>query len=144
MVTRKKRGAALAYAEHGAIHFVAAALFLGFAIPGLALRAGFYGFILGLTVAHLAIDWLKLRLVGSSTLEDSSATFLGDQAIHALTVFLTAWLIARPPFVTLLAKIQWAQSAIEKPLFVTVVYIAVIFGGGNIGRSLVNPLTNKA
>jgi len=143
MVTRKKRGAALAYVEHGAIHFVAAALFLGFAIPGLAVKIGFYGFILGLTVVHLAIDWLKLRLVSSSTLEDDAATFLGDQAIHALTVFLTAWLIARPPFVTLLAKIQWAQSAIEKPLFVTVVYIAVMFGGGYIVRSLVKPLTKQ-
>jgi hypothetical protein len=143
MVTRKKQGAALAYAEHGAIHFVAAALFLGFAIPGLALRAGFYGFILALSIVHLIIDWLKLRLVSSSTLEDGAATFLGDQAIHALTVFLTAWLIARPPFVTLLAKIQWAQSAIEKPLFVTVVYIAVMFGGGYIVRSLVKPLTKQ-
>jgi Protein of unknown function (DUF3307) len=143
MVTRKKRGVALAYVEHGAIHFFAAALFLGFAIPGLAVKMGFYGLILGLTVVHLAIDWLKLRLVGSSTLEDSAAAFLGDQAIHALTVFLTAWLIARPPFATLLEKIQWAQSAIEKPLFVTVVYIAVMFGGGYIVRSLVKPLTKQ-
>src|SRR5258707_1453402 len=85
MVTRKKRGVALAYVEHGAIHFVAAALFLGFAIPGLAVKIGFYGFILGLTVVHLAIDWLKLCLVGSSTLEDSAPTFLVDQPIHALT-----------------------------------------------------------
>ncbi len=143
MVTRKKRGVALAYVQHGSIHFFAAALFLGFAIPGLAVKIGFYGFILGLTVVHLAIDWLKLRFVGSSTLEDGAATFLGDQAIHALTVFLTAWLIARPPFVTLLAKIQWAQSTIEKPLFVTVVYIAVMFGGGYIVRSLVKPLTKQ-
>jgi len=143
MVTRKKRGVALAYVEHGAIHFFAASLFLGFAIPGLAVKIGFYGFILGLTVVHLAIDWLKLRLVSSSTLEDGAATFLGDQAIHALTVFLTAWLIARPPFLTLLAKIQWAQSTIEKPLFVTVVYIAVMFGGGYIVRSLVKPLTKQ-
>src|SRR6202795_2469964 len=116
MVTRKKRGAALAYVEHGAIHFFAAALFLGFAIPGLAVRMDFYGFILGLTIAHLVIDWLKLPLVGSGILQDGAATFLGDQAVHTLTVFLPAWLITRPPFLTLLAKIPWFQSAIEKPL----------------------------
>jgi hypothetical protein len=49
MVTGKRRGAALAYLEHGAIHFVAAALILGFAIPGLTLKIGFYGLLLGLT-----------------------------------------------------------------------------------------------
>jgi hypothetical protein len=143
MVTRKKRGAALAYVQHGAIHFFAAALFLAFAIPGLAVRMDFYGFILGLTVVHLGIDWLKLRLVGSGKLEDGAATFLGDQAIHTLTVFLTAWLIIRPPFLTLLAKIHWVQSAIEKPLLVLVVYIAVIFGGGYIVRFLTKPLTKQ-
>src|SRR5258707_163071 len=143
MVTRKKRGVALAYAEHGTIHFVAGALFLGFAIPGLAVKIGFYGFLLALSIVHLVIDWLKLRLVSSSTLEDGAATFLGDQAIHALTVFLTAWLIARPPFLTLLAQIHWAQSAIEKPLFVTVVYIAVMLAGGYVVPAPVKPLTKQ-
>ena len=143
MVTRKKRGSALVYLEHGAIHFFAAALFLGFAIPGLAVRMDFYGFILGLTVVHLGIDWLKLRLVSSGILEDGAATFLGDQAVHTLTVFLTAWLITRPSFLTLLAKIHWVQSEIEKPLLVLVVYIAVIFGGGYIVRFLTKPLTKQ-
>jgi len=143
MVARKKRGAALAYVEHGAIHFFSAALILGLAVPGLAASLGFYGSILGLTLVHLAIDWLKLRLVRSEMIEDGAATFLGDQAIHTLTVLLTAWLIARPPFWTLIAKLRWAQSAIEKPLVVLVVYIAVIFGGGYIVRFLTKPLTKQ-
>jgi Protein of unknown function (DUF3307) len=143
MIADKKRRSALAYAGHGAIHFFSAALFLGFAIPGLALRWGFYVSILGLALVHLAIDWLKLRLVRSETLADGAATFLGDQAIHALTVFLTAWFIIRPPLWTLLAKLQWAQSAIEKPLVVSVVYIGVIFGGGYVVRFLTKPLTKQ-
>jgi len=143
MISRKKRGAALAYAEHGAIHFFSAALFLGFAIPGLAVRSDFYASILALTLVHLGIDWLKLRLVRSETLADGAATFLGDQAVHGLTVFLTAWLIIRPPFGTLLAKFHWAQSAIQKPLVVSVVYIGVIFGGGYIVRFLTKPLTKQ-
>ena len=143
MLAGKKRSSALAYAGHGAIHFFSAALFLGFAIPGLALRWGFYASILGLALVHLAIDWLKLRLVRSEALPDGAATFLGDQAIHAVTVFLTAWLIIRPPFWTLLAKLQWAQSAVEKPLVVSVVYIGVIFGGGYVVRFLTKPLTKQ-
>jgi hypothetical protein len=143
MIADKKRSSALAYAGHGAIHFFSAALFLGFAIPGLTVRWGFYACILGLALVHLAIDWLKLRLVRSETLADGAATFLGDQAMHALTVFLTAWLIARPPLWTLLAKLQWAQSTIEKPLAVSVVYIGVIFGGGYVVRFLTKPLTKQ-
>ena len=143
MAADKRRNSALAYAGHGAVHFFSAVLFLGFAIPGLALRRDFYAFILGLVLAHLAIDWLKLRLVRSETLADGAATFLGDQAIHALTVFLTAWLITRPPVWTLLAKLQWAQSAIEKPLIVSVVYMGVIFGGGYVVRFLTKPLTKQ-
>jgi hypothetical protein len=143
MITDKKRSSALAYAEHGAIHFFSAVLFLGFAIPGLALRWGFYASILGLALVHLAIDWLKLRLVRSETLADGAATFLADQALHALTVFLTAWLLIRPPFWTLLEKFHWAQSAIEKPLVVSVVYVGVIFGGGYAVRFLTRPLTKQ-
>jgi len=143
MVASKKRGAALAYLEHGAIHFFSAALFLGFAIPGLAIRLGFYASILGLTLIHLAIDWLKIRLVRSEMLADGAATFLGDQAVHTLTIFLTAWLITRPPLWTVLAKIHWAQSAIEKPLVVSVVYVGVIFGGGYVIRFLTKPLTKQ-
>ena len=143
MVAGKKRGAPLAYAEHGAIHFFAAALFLGFAIPGLAVRAGFYASILALTMVHLGIDWLKLRLIRSETLDDGATTFLVDQAVHALTVLLTAWLITRPPFWSLLDKVRWAQSAIEKPLVVSVVYVGVIFGGGYVIRFLTKPLTKQ-
>lgn len=143
MVAGKKRGAALSYAEHGAIHFVSAALFLGFAVPGLASSTILYAAILALTLVHLAIDWLKLRLVRSEILGEGAATFLGDQAIHALTVLLTAWLIARPPFWSLLDKFRWAQSAIEKPLVVSVVYVGIIFGGGYIVRALTKPLTKQ-
>ena len=93
MIADKRRSSAWAYAGHGAVHFFSAALFLGFAIPGLALRWSFYAYILGLVLVHLIIDWLKIRLVRSETLADGAPAFLGDQAIHALTVFLTAWLI---------------------------------------------------
>jgi hypothetical protein len=143
MVASKKRGAALPYLEHGAIHFFSAALCLGFAVPGLAARLGFYASILGLTLIHLAIDWLKIRLVRSEMVEDGAVTFLGDQTVHALTIFLTAWLITRPPFGALLAKIYWAQSAIEKPLLVSVVYVGVVFGGGYVIRFLTKPLTKQ-
>jgi hypothetical protein len=60
-----------------------------------------------------------------------------------VTVVFTAWFIIRPPVWFLLAKLQWAQSAVEKPLVVSVVYIGVIFGGGYVVRFLTKPLTKQ-
>lgn len=143
IVTGKKRGAVQAYAQHGAIHFFSASLFLGFAIPGLAVRLSFYAVILALTLLHLGIDWLKLRLVHSETLTDGASIFLADQSVHALTIFLTAWFIIRPPLFVLLEKFHWARSTIERPLVIAVVYVAIIFGGGHVIRFLTKPLTKQ-
>jgi hypothetical protein len=140
MVNRKKRGSILAYVEHGAIHLVAAVACLGFAMPWLALGLSFYGFLLGLTLVHLAIDWAKLRLVRSNLIEDGAVSFFGDQILHGLTVGLTAWLLTHPPFPTLVAKLHGVQSGMEKPFLVLVVYTGVIFGGGYIVRILTKPL----
>ena len=106
LVTRKSRGSILAYGEHGGIHFLAATLFSGLAVPGLWKSVEFYGFILGLTFVHLGIDWGKLRLIRSNMIEDGAASFLGDQAIHFLTVCITAWLIARPSVLSVIAKMR--------------------------------------
>jgi hypothetical protein len=62
LVTRKRRGSVLAYLEHGGIHFLAAVLLSGLAVPGLATSLGFYGFIVGLTLVHLGIDWASSAL----------------------------------------------------------------------------------
>jgi Protein of unknown function (DUF3307) len=140
LVTRKSRGSILAYGEHGGIHFLAATLFSGLAVPALWRSLEFYGFILGLTLVHLVIDWGKLALVRSNMIEDSAASFLGDQAIHFLTVCMTAWLIARPSVLGVIGKMRWFQSEIEKPLLLLVVYVGVIFGGGYVVRFLTKPL----
>jgi len=100
MVTQKKRGSPLAYAEHGGIHLLAAILFLGFALPGLWTRPSFYAFTIALTLTHLVMDWAKLRLIASGHIDDSATSFLTDQALHLLTVFATAWLLLALPFRT--------------------------------------------
>jgi Protein of unknown function (DUF3307) len=140
LVARKGQGSVLAYMEHGGIHFIGAILFSGLAMPGLARSFGFYCLIAGLTLIHLGIDWGKLRLVRVSMIKDGAASFLGDQALHLLTVCITAWLIVRPPVLGLIAKMRWFQSEIQKPLLVLVVYVGVIFGGGYIVRFLTKPL----
>jgi hypothetical protein len=140
VVTGKRRGAPGAYAEHGAIHLLAAIAFLGFAVPQLWKSPGFYAFTLGLTAVHLAMDWGKIRLLHSARITDGAATFLWDQFLHFLTVGLAAWLIARPSLLSVTTKVQGLQLEIEKPLLLLVVYLAVIFGGGYVVRFLTRPL----
>jgi Protein of unknown function (DUF3307) len=136
----KTRGSVLAYLEHGGIHFFSAALFLGFAVPGLWRNLGFYGVLVALTFAHLGIEWWKVRLVRSSKVADGATAFFAEQTIHLVTVSIAAWLIAQPSTATLVAKIRWFQSESEKPLLLLVVYAGVIFGGGYVVRFLTKPL----
>ena len=140
LVARKRHGSVPAYLEHGAIHLLAAVLFLGFAAPGLARSPAYYACLVALTLAHLGIDWGKVRLVRSSKVRDGAGTFLGDQAVHLMTVSAAAWLVARPSASSLTAKLRWFQSEIDKPLLLLVVYVAVIFGGGHLVRFLTKPL----
>jgi Protein of unknown function (DUF3307) len=139
----KRRGAVLAYLEHGGIHFLAAAFLLGFAIPGLWRKFGFYGVLVALTLVHLGIDWCKVGLVRSKKIAGGAVAFFGDQAVHFVIVGIAAWLIARPSAASLLAKIHWFQSEVEKPLLLLVVYVGVIFGGGYVVRFLTKPLVKR-
>jgi len=140
VVIGKRRGSVLAYLEHGGIHFFAAVLFLGFAVPGLWRDVGLYGVLIPLTLVHLGIDWSKVHLIRSSNMGDGAALFFGDQAAHLVTVGMAAWLVVRPSAASLMAKIRWFQSETEKPLLLLVVYVGVIFGGGYVVRFLTKPL----
>jgi len=93
VVAGKRRGSALSYLEHGGIHFFAAVLSLGFAVPGLWRKIGFYGLLAALTLVHLAMDWTKVRLVNSNKLGDGAAAFFADQSLHFMTVAITACFI---------------------------------------------------
>jgi hypothetical protein len=73
-------------------------------------------------------------------IEEGAASFLGDQILHIFTVCIAAWLIVRPPVLSVIAKIRWFHSGIEKPLLLLVVYVGVIFGGGYVVRFLTKPL----
>lgn len=140
VVIGKRRGLILAYLEHGVIHIFAAALFLGFAVPGLWRNPTFYGLLVTLTLVHLGIDWSKVCLARFCKVGDGAALFFADQAVHVVTVGTAAWLFARPSSVSLMAKVHWLQSQAEKPLLLLVVYIGVIFGGGYVVRFLTKPL----
>ena len=140
LVSRKKRGSILAYAQHGAIHFFAALLFVGFSVPGLWRSLGLYAFLMALTLVHLGMDWAKLALVRSHRIPDGAASFFADQLAHFLTVGLTAWGMVRPSLANVITPMRALQAEVEKPLLLLVVYVGVIFGGGYVVRFLTKPL----
>ena len=140
VVIGKRRGSLLSYLEHGGIHFLLAVLSLGFAVPGLWKKFGFYGVLLALTLVHLAMDWTKVRLVSLNKMGDGAAGFFADQVLHFMTVAATAWFIARPSTASVVAQLQGFRSEIAKPLLLLVVYVGVIFGGGYLVRLVTKPL----
>ena len=134
LVARKRAGSLLAYARHGAVHLVTATVLLGIALPDLAKRVDFYGLIAGLTIVHLGIDWGKSQLVGSHPAWDGARGFIADQALHGVTVGITAGLLVRPALPNLGACFAGFQPHVGKTLLVLVVYVGIMFAGGYLIR----------
>lgn len=137
---QKKQGRPRGYIEHGLVHYLTACLFSGFVYLEWLASLQFQLTILGLTVAHLLLDWAKISLTRKGMLSDTALTFLLDQIVHVSTVGGAAWVIARPPSNELLEQITWLRSHDSNILLLLVVYTGVIFGGGSLVRYATKPL----
>ena len=141
LVEQKRRGQTSAYLLHGLVHYFSAILLVAFFLPGTILRARTYLVITGLTLIHLLIDLAKIQLTGRHLISDGTRAFLGDQALHFLTVAAAAWLLSPSvPLSALTAVLQNSRDIPDKFLAVTVIYAGVIFGGGYLIRFLTRSL----
>jgi hypothetical protein len=140
MVDRKKRGDVAGYAWHGAIHLAAAVGTMAFIGPASLRSLWPWVVIAALTAVHLLVDRAKVLLVESRLFPDGLGIFVADQAVHAGTVLAAALLIAGMPFNEFLSQSASLQLPKEKILWVVIVYVAVIWGGGYLIRSLTQPL----
>lgn len=138
-VGRRNR-TALAYVEHGGVHLLWAALLLGLSSPVLVRSLDFYAVIIGLTLAHLALDWGRLRLVRLTTKAEGTFAFVAGQLVYMFPVCVAAGIIAKTPLRELMAGLAWIQSRTEQALLLLVVYVGVIFGGGYFVRLVTKPL----
>jgi Protein of unknown function (DUF3307) len=141
LVERNRRGKYLAYLLHGFIHYSTAVLITGFLIRGSIVSLRTHLVILALTVVHLLIDFCKIRCAAWQPELDGSWAFATDQILHLITVVVAARMLS--PMVTgaeLTAAIGILRAAPNKFLFVPVVYVAVVFGGGYFIRLLTRPL----
>jgi len=141
LVEQKRRGKFTAYLLHGLIHYVSAVIIAGFVLRGSLFLLRTHFVIAVLTLAHLLIDFAKIRLSRKYPVCDGSWAYVSDQLLHFLTVSLAAWLLfPGVPFNLLSVPFQEARSMPNKFLAVPVVYVGVVFGGGYLIRFLVRSL----
>jgi hypothetical protein len=144
MVEEKRQGQVRAYLRHGAIHLGAALLFLGFASPAWLQNPRSYAAVFGLVVVHLLIDRAKVFGGSLAGMAEGVSVFLLDQVLHLATVFGAALLIVRQPVPELITRMAGAQLEKEKILWILVVYVGVIWGGGYLLRFVTKPLMQSS
>ena len=141
LVEQKRRGNSAAYLLHGLIHYLSAAIVVGFLLRGSLLSLRTHLVIVALTLAHLLIDLAKIELARKHPVFDGSWAYVSDQLLHFLMVGLAAWMLSPAvPFNELGALLQNSRSIPNKFLAVPVIYVGVIFGGGYLIRFLVGSL----
>lgn len=141
LIQQKQNGEVRGYLKHGAIHCACAMLIGAFYLPGEIVAPRFYLVILGLTLAHLAIDVGKIRLARMHVTGEGTLPFVVDQLLHAATVAIAAWLIVvTVPFSAFVAQVNAIRGAGNRTLLALVVYVTVIFAGGYLIRSMTRPL----
>ena len=153
LVEQKKRGKFFAYLLHGLTHYLSAIILVSFFLAGSGLSLRTHAVILALTLVHLLIDFAKIRLlmdsakiqfIKKSLLGDGAIAYLSDQFFHFLTVALAAWLLSPGlPFAEVAALLGRGRDLPNQLLFVPVIYVGVIFGGGYLIRALTRPLAKS-
>ena len=131
----------IGYAKHGAVYFVCAVVLTGFFIPRVVFSWRFLAVALGLTVAHLSIDGMKIHVGRRTPVGEGAAAFVVDQGLHFLTIVVAAcWIAGVEPAGVLLHGLNRLQTPSDRVLLLLVVYVAVIFGGGYLIRFMTRPL----
>jgi hypothetical protein len=143
LVRQKKSGHAGGYLKHGGIYFCCEVALAGFFLPGLFLSLRFEVVILALTLAHLAIDWCKIRLAHRKPNTDGTIAFAVDQAVHFVTIVVAAcWIVRVAPLAILLRAAHILRTPPNRVLLLLVIYVTVIFGGGYLIRFMTRPLVS--
>ncbi|HEX8764315.1 MAG TPA: DUF3307 domain-containing protein [Candidatus Acidoferrum sp.] len=143
-VEQKKRGKLFAYFLHGLTHYLSAIALASFFLAGSGLSLRTHVVILALTLVHLLIDLAKIRLTQKSLFSDGAIAYVSDQLLHFASVAFAAWLLAPGlPLPEVAALLDKGRAIPNKWLLIPVIYVAVIFGGGYLIRTLTRPLAKS-
>ena len=141
MVARKRSGELAPYLIHGLIHYLASIGVLSFFVKGSILSPLTHVVLLVLSLVHLVIDFLKVRLTERRVLHDGSFTYVFDQLLHFLTIFAAALLLSPSSALREFpVVVDVIRAAPTRFIAVPVVYILVVFGGGYFIRFVTRSL----
>lgn len=144
LVEQKKRGKLFAYFLHGLTHYLSAIALASFFLAGSGLSLRTQVVILALALVHLLIDLAKIRLTQKSLVSDGAFAYVSDQLLHFASVAFAAWLLSPGlPLTEVAALLDKGRAIPSKLLFIPVIYVAVIFGGGYLIRTLTRPLAKS-
>ena len=144
LVEQKRLGKLLAYVLHGLTHYLCAVILVCFFVAGSGLWLRTHFVLLALTVAHLFIDFAKTHFTQKPLFNGGAGAFVLDQFLHFLSVAASAWLLTPGvPFAAVIALLGRGRAVPGKVLFIPVMYIGVIFGGGYLIRALTRPLAES-
>jgi len=129
---------------HGIAHLVLAWVCLLIFAPVAFLSFSSQAIIAGYTVVHVFIDKLRHRLIIKRILLDNWKTFLLDQLLHLAALSIAAVLLTRISIATILQNMQATPATKAHILEISIIYIAVIFGGGYLIRYLTKGLARNA
>lgn len=140
VVEARKNGSWWAYAEHGGWHLAALILVLAMFAPGVISRPSAFAVLVGLVIAHLAVDWSKSR---PGQILRPWFGFVADQAAHALVLALAWAMIIGPPAASDVVAAAW-HGAGPQLLVLMAAYLLALPSAGYLNASLLEPLAVKA
>lgn len=144
LVEQKKRGKFFAYLLHGLTHYLSAIILVSFFLAGSGLALRTHAVILALTLVHLLIDFAKIQLTQKSSVNDGAVAYVSDQLLHFVSVAFAAWLLAPGlSFTDVTEFLARGRALPSKMLFIPIIYVGVIFGGGYLIRALTRPLAKS-
>ncbi|PYT82876.1 MAG: hypothetical protein DMG40_04415 [Acidobacteria bacterium] len=144
LVEQKRHGQLSAYVFHGLTHYLSAVLLVSFFLAGSGLWLRTHLVLLALTLVHLLIDFAKIQFTKKAPLNDGAAAYVSDQFLHFLSVAFAAWFLSPGlPFAEVAALLGRGRAVPSRLLFIPVIYVGVIFGGGYLIRALTRPLAQS-
>ena len=144
LVEQKRHGKLFAYVLHGLAHYLSAVILVSFFLAGSGLWLRTHLILLTLTFVHLLIDFAKIQFTKKAVLNDGVVAYVSDQFLHFLSVALAAWMLSPGlPFAEIATFLGKGRAIPSNLLFIPVIYVGVIFGGGYLIRTLTRPLAQS-
>jgi hypothetical protein len=143
-IVRAKKNGANGFLIHGAIHYLAALSALALFTHDSVWSAYSQLLLIVYVVLHVALDWGKQMYMRVRKVPDSTGPFVVDQALHLVMVLGLSLAITRVSVGDLSdAAAVWTDHLRRTVLLVAVTYVAVVFAGGYLVRSLTRSLTDE-